>query len=136
MMRVVYADTSYWIALLYPLDHHHEHARAVTSELGDLTLVTSELVLVELLNFAAGRGEYLREKTAAFVQAAFDNTYLDVVPATHELLLAALRLYAQRLDKEWSIVDCASFTIMNRNDISEVLTGDRHFRQAGFQTLY
>jgi len=46
-----------------------------------------------------------------------------------------VRLYAQRPDKEWSLTDCISFVVMRRHDITEALTGDHHFEQAGFIAL-
>jgi len=47
----------------------------------------------------------------------------------------AWRLYSDRADKEWSLTDCMSFVVMNRNGISEAFTNDRHFEQAGFNIL-
>ena len=46
-----------------------------------------------------------------------------------------LQLYAQRLDKKWSLTDCISFAVMQRNSLTEALTGDHHFEQAGFVAL-
>jgi hypothetical protein len=38
-------------------------------------------------------------------------------------------------DKNWSLTDCASFLIMEEERLAAALTHDRHFTQAGFQTL-
>ena len=38
-------------------------------------------------------------------------------------------------DKEWSLVDCASFVIMKQRGVTEALTTDHHFEQAGFVRL-
>jgi len=38
-------------------------------------------------------------------------------------------------DKSFSFTDCTSFTIMRELHIRKVLTGDRHFREAGFEIL-
>jgi len=46
--------------------------------------------------------------------------------------LAGLRLYEQRNDKGYSLVDCISMTTMRRYAILEVLTNDHHFMQEGF----
>lgn len=43
-----------------------------------------------------------------------------------------IRLSASRADKEWSLTDCISFVLMRREAVSEALTGDCHFEQAGF----
>jgi predicted nucleic acid-binding protein len=43
--------------------------------------------------------------------------------------------YAQRLDKEWSLTDCITFAVMAREGLTDALTGDHHFEQAGFVAL-
>ena len=50
--------------------------------------------------------------------------------------LGALQeLFHARLDKEWSLTDCISFVVMQREGITDALTGDHHFEQAGFTAL-
>jgi len=44
-------------------------------------------------------------------------------------------LYASRPDKQWSLTDCISFEIMRERGVTEALTGDHHFEQAGFMAL-
>ena len=56
-------------------------------------------------------------------------------PQSRESFLAGLRLYEQRNDKGYSLVDCISMTTMRRQGISEVLTNDRHFIQEGFSVV-
>ena len=46
-----------------------------------------------------------------------------------------VRLYVARPDKDWSLTDCISFVVMRERGITEALTGDRHFEQAGFVAL-
>ncbi len=43
--------------------------------------------------------------------------------------------YESRPDKDWSLTDCTSFIVMNEFNISNALTGDHHFEQAGFRAL-
>jgi len=46
-----------------------------------------------------------------------------------------LTLYGNRADKAWSLTDCISFAVMAEEGLSDGLTGDRHFEQAGFHAL-
>jgi predicted nucleic acid-binding protein len=58
-----------------------------------------------------------------------------IIPQTSKLFLNAFELYTQRQDKAWSHTDCSSFCIMEELGISESLTYDKHFEQAGFIAL-
>ena len=53
-MKRVFADTSYWIALLNPRDELHHKAVAASQEFSELA--TTEMVLVEFLNAFSDRG--------------------------------------------------------------------------------
>ena len=44
-------------------------------------------------------------------------------------------LFAKRPDKEWSLTDCISFIVMQEYGLTEALTADHHFEQAGFTIL-
>lgn len=44
-------------------------------------------------------------------------------------------LWASRPDKEWTVVDCASFVVMRSRSLTEAITADHHFEQAGFIRL-
>lgn len=46
-----------------------------------------------------------------------------------------LTLYRSRLDKTWGLTDCTSFLVMEQKGISEALSADRDFQQAGFEAL-
>jgi predicted nucleic acid-binding protein len=56
-------------------------------------------------------------------------------PITDSLLRQALTLYRARPDKDWGLTDCISFVLMKQEGLTEALTADIHFRQAGFTAL-
>jgi uncharacterized protein len=58
-----------------------------------------------------------------------------VEPLDTTLLSGALTLYEARADKLWGLTDCISFVVMQRRGLTEALTSDRHFHQAGFRAL-
>jgi predicted nucleic acid-binding protein len=133
-MRRVFADTSYWIGLVNGRDQLHEKAMALTSGLGPVQTVTSEMVFAELLN-TTSNVRYLREGAAELVNDFQKNRAGIIVPQTAEQFAAALQRYEKNSDKGWSLTDCASFLIMEELGIRTALTQDRHFEQAGFEAL-
>ncbi len=133
-MKKVFADTSYWIAILNPRDQLHAKAVGVTRQLSSAKIVTSEMVLGELLNSFSDGGR-LREAVASMVQELRQNRNIAVIPQTSEQFQSALRRYRQAVDKSWSLTDCASFDVMEGEDIKAALTHDQHFAQAGFESL-
>jgi uncharacterized protein len=72
-MNQVFADTSYWIALLNPRDELREEAVAASKVHSSDRILTSEMVLAELLNSFAGRGPQLRLAVAKVVETLRGN---------------------------------------------------------------
>lgn len=134
-MQVVFADTGYWIARTNPDDQLHTRAAHVTRELGEVKVVTSEMVLVEFLNFMGGLGEDRRRLATDALRAIMDNSNVYVVPQTSQQFRAAVDLYESRSDQRWSVTDCSSFMVMREMGITEALAHDRDFTQAGFAVL-
>jgi predicted nucleic acid-binding protein len=64
------------------------------------------------------------------------NPCLQVIPQNRESFREGFELYRRRSDKEYSLTDCISMTVMQRLKISEVLTHDNHFKQEGFIILF
>jgi uncharacterized protein len=133
-MRTVFADANYWIGLFNPNDNLHEAAIRASQALGRARIVTSEMVLTEVLN---GLGEFpaLRQQTAAAIDAIVSDPNTEVEPQSSLLFREALALYRQHQDKKWGLTDCASFVIMRRRGLCEALTFDHHFEQAQFVAL-
>ena len=131
-MRQVFADTLYWGAVLHPHDQYRVQVIRAREALGDVRLVTTDEVLAELLDGLAPRGTHLRQVAAQAVRTILKDPRVTVHPQSRESFLAGLRLYEQRNDKGYSLVDCISMTTMRRYAILEVLTNDHHFMQEGF----
>ncbi|MFO1096117.1 MAG: hypothetical protein U0992_22845 [Planctomycetaceae bacterium] len=58
-----------------------------------------------------------------------------VVPASTSLFTRAIELYRSRSDKDWGLTDCTSFVVMHDHGLTDALTSDEHFKQAGFRVL-
>ncbi|MFN5817394.1 MAG: type II toxin-antitoxin system VapC family toxin [Pseudanabaena sp.] len=134
-MRVIFADTGYWVALLNPHDNLHEKALTLSKAVQPAHIVTTEMVLVEVLNDFSDRGEYFRQVAVNLIQNLYQYPNVTVVPQTTLQFQEALEFYAQRPDKAWSQTDCVSFKVMEYLGISEALAYDKHFVQAGYKAL-
>lgn len=131
-MKRVFADTSFLVALLTAHDRHHAAAGALSRN-ANLYYVTSEYVLLESANFF--RSPDLRGAWVDFVGALRENPRTQVVDSDPLWFRRGMWLFSHRLDKEWSLADCISFEIMSDLGITDALTADRHFTQAGFKAL-
>lgn len=134
-MRKIFLDTAYLQALVDTRDSLHQSSVAITDELDIFLSVTSEMVLTELLNALSGRGGYLRDAALDIVDKLHQDLSVEIIPQTSQLFTEALLFYRQRRDKSYSLTDCASMLIMRQQNISDVLTFDRHFQQEGFNAL-
>jgi predicted nucleic acid-binding protein len=131
-MTRVFADTSFYIALVRPDDDNHQSSMEFDREfLGQY--LTSEFVLIELGNWLAdphNRGVFLEVS-----RVLRSDPRTTILPATSEWFSRGSALYGQRLDKQWSLTDCISFEMMRDYDLGDALTNDHHFVQAGFRAI-
>src|SRR5262245_49697264 len=102
-MKPIFADTSYFVAMCGPNDSYHARAMEWNARLS-APLVTTEYVIVEI------GGLLLRpEDRFAFVSLVRDlhsDPDIQIVPASQQLFQRGFDLFAQRPDKNWSLVDC------------------------------
>jgi predicted nucleic acid-binding protein len=131
-IRGIFVDTFYWIARINPRDQWHHKSLALNSSLKDAHLITSEAVLIELLNYFSNYGPEMRKAVALIVRAIIHDLNATIISGDFE---KGLLLFGSRLDKGYSMTDCISMTIMRELNVTEILTHDRHFAQEGFITL-
>lgn len=132
-MKVVFVDTGHWIAVLNPKDDWNARAISASRALGKVRLLTTEMVLDELL--AALSKLSVRPLVIRGVEAIRSNPNIEVVPQTSLQFSEAFDVYRRMTDKEWSLTDCASFAVMQERGVCEALAHDQHFEQAGFVAL-
>ncbi len=99
VMRRVFADTYYWIALLNDKDQGHSTALAAGPSLGPLEIVTTQDVLSEVLAYFGGFGPAVRRMAATFVRCILADPALVVHPQSERSFVAGLCLYEARPDK-------------------------------------
>src|SRR5712692_3539438 len=111
-MKPVFADTSYYLALVNPSDPRH----GLAVERGDKLLgriVVTEYVLVEL-GSALSQGSD-RLVFIELLKGLQSDTSTKIIPASDALFRQGAALFADRPDKDWSLVDCISFVVMKRH---------------------
>ncbi len=132
-MSRVFADTHFYIALLSRGDADHARADEFLSQGKCAEVVTTAGVLLELADGMSG--VRVRERCARFIAGLRASKTTKLIALSDEIVERGLALYRSRLDKEWSLTDCISFVVMADEGLTEALTGDRHFEQAGFVAL-
>jgi predicted nucleic acid-binding protein len=70
-----------------------------------------------------------------FIQQCYRTSNMRVVGVDTPLLSSALELYQARPDKHWGLTDCLSFVAMQTQGLTEAVTADVHFVQAGYRAL-
>jgi len=110
------------------------HAEAIKlSQSKKRQILTTEFVLVELANlFARVPDRPLFVEFVHYVRAHPNTT---IVPVSSQLIERGFSLFSKRRDKEWSLTDCISFVVMEEHGVTEALTTDGDFEQAGFTPL-
>lgn len=133
MSRAWFADTSWFLAMIGTNDVHHLRAVSLSRE-RRVPLVTTAWVIAELADGLSSPLP-LRRVFAELLRTVQNDRTAVIVPADDALFHRGLALYHDRADKEWSLTDCISFVVMGDRGITDALTGDHHFEQAGFIAL-
>ncbi|MGA2616810.1 MAG: PIN domain-containing protein [Thermoguttaceae bacterium] len=131
-MKPVFADTVYYLALTNPRDQCAPAATRFTTGFSG-AFVTTAWVLTEVAN-SLTRGSD-RALFLELYRDLADDPRVTIVPPAQDLFEQGIGLFAKRPDKEWSLTDCISFIVMREYGLTDALTADRHFEQAGFKIL-
>lgn len=136
-MNKIFVDTSGWGNLVDTLQGFHTETKAIylRAKQTNSRLVTTNYVVAELVALLSSPIRIPRDKSIRFIESIKNSSLVDIVHITEDLDAKSWDLLKNRADKTWSLVDCSSFVVMRENDISESLTADHHFEQAGFVRL-
>jgi len=132
-MNAVFADSFFYIAFLDRKDAWHPRVHERSRGRSDF-LITTRWVLVETANALSSP----RTRTAAgeFLEQLERDPGTIIVEPGEATFREGWRLWRNRPDKEWSLTDCVSFAVMKERGLSEALTRDHHYVQAGFRLLF
>jgi len=131
----VFLDTAFVLALSIKTDVYHQPALTIATQLkrNATPLVTTRAIIVEIGN-SLSKLRY-RQVARQLLQTLEADPQLEIVPLSDRLYQTAFQLFGSRPDKEWGLIDCISFIVMQERGLTEALTTDKHFQQAGFQVL-
>jgi len=110
------------------------NARAIEIFTGAKLLLTTNYVLAEFVPLSYSRGKHRRE-TLSFINDFLEVPRLELIWVDAALHNQAMELLTNRLDKNYSLCDAASFILMRERKVIEALTTDKHFEQEGFVKL-
>lgn len=134
-MNPLFVDTSAWAAIADASDDQHHAALMYQAKIaGRYRLVITNYILDELytlllMNVGYTQTIKFKRRLDQLIQADFIEIVWVSEPVAHQ----AWQVFEQfNVDKLWSFTDCVSYVVMQRHNISEVFSFDRHFSQMGF----
>jgi len=128
----IFVDTLFIVALINKRDQYHQIALNLAEQYENYPLITTDAIFLESGNKLSAN---YRNEVVELIEQFLASDEIDVIRLTSELFDQSLRLYKKHQDKSWGLVDCFSFVVMKQHKVSQALTFDRHFIQAGFQAL-
>ncbi len=136
-MPDLFTDTSGWGNLVDAGEPHHELAAKVyrLARQQKRKVVTTNYVVAELVALMISPLRIPRPKLISFVLKMKASPYVEIIHVDPTLDGQAWDFLQSHPDKDWSLVDCASFVVMQQRGIRDALTSDHHFEQAGFARL-
>jgi predicted nucleic acid-binding protein len=130
----LFLDVSFVVARFSRRDQYHKAARSLATRTRDYReLWTTEAVLLEIGAAFAAPGQ--RQIAVRVWDQFHSDARCRMVSISGGLLERAMDLFGSRPDKAWSLADCISFILMADHHLTDALTCDHHFVQAGFRAL-
>jgi hypothetical protein len=120
------------VALVNPRDENHEKANELVDAYDKKPLLVTDAVLLEIGNSLA---KGYKQNAIEIIEEFLDSPEVEIVRLDETLFAKAFELYKSHTDKTWGLVDCISFVVMRERGITDALTSDKHFVQAGFRAL-
>jgi predicted nucleic acid-binding protein len=133
--REVFLDTSALYALIDKRDAHHTKAREALGALigARRSLLTSDYIVTEAVNLANARGGI--HVALRILELLERSVGIRIEWIGSERFGRAVAFFRKHADHRYSLTDCSSFVLMRELELTEALTTDRHFSEAGFRVL-
>lgn len=136
-MSKLFVDTSGWANIFVSSEDYHSKAQQyfLNAWRSRHSIITTSYIVAELVALLQSPFRLSRNTIFQAVDSIKQSGHIQVVHITPSIETEAWQLCKARPDKEWSLVDCTSFVVMQQQSIQEALTTDHHFEQAGFLRL-
>jgi uncharacterized protein len=128
----VFVDSSFVVALVNEKDQNHDLALDLSQQFDGYRLVTTDAILLEIGNSLSRK---FKQECVETIEDFLTSDNLHLIHLHPLLFRRAFELYKSRSDKLWGLIDCVSFVVMRDLGITEALSADKHFEQAGFRVL-
>lgn len=137
MANKIFVDTAGWANFFIKKQPQHQACKQLVQQyrLHQTQFVTTNYIILELVALLHSPLRIPPAVAVPIVETIKQVEWIEIIHITAALDNEAWQLRQARLDKNWSLVDCSSFVIMQKNDIREALTTDAHFEQAGFSKV-
>lgn len=132
-----FVDTSGWAEWADDTLKYHAQALQFFEDTWNQSgrLITTDFILAELTALLTSPLRMPKPKQVQLLDAIQSDPSVEIILLDAPQRRAAWDLWKSRLDKAWSFVDCASFVVMQERGLSEAISTDHHFDQAGFIRL-
>ncbi len=127
-----FIDSQFVVARINRKDEQHERAVELARQFDGAELVTTDAILLEVGNVLARQ---FRLEVIAVIDNFQTSPEIEIIRLDPEIFEQAFDLFKSHTDKTWGLVDCVSFVVMRQHEITDALTFDQHFVQAGFRAL-
>ena len=136
-MKRIFVDTSGWANLAYTSEPYYQLATEiyVSASKSQQRLVTTNYIIAELVPLLTSVLKVSRPRIIDFINGIKSSQNVDFIHIDKVGDSKAWELLENRKDKTWSLVDSSSFVTMEALGITDALTTDHHFEQAGFVRL-
>jgi len=135
IMKSIFIDTGFLIALEASDDQHHEAAQTYWQYLmtSDTHFITTSYIIDEVVTFFNSRSRH--SKAVEIGNCLLNSPSVRLIHVDEPLFYEGWKYFKHHADKFYSLTDCISFIVMSKFGIWKALTFDKYFEQAGFEKL-
>lgn len=135
--KSLFVDTSGWANYLIKTEPFYLETSQLLEQCfkNNTKLVTSNYILAELIALLHSPLRVSKAQQIKILDVIKTASWVNVIHIDKATEKRVYELWKSRPDKNWSLVDCSSFVLMQDEKITQAITSDHHFEQAGFIRL-